>query len=495
MSKNIVILTVETYRGEKEAIMKKKVLKAGSAILALAIVFGAASILVKTTETEKENKKTSVNTYIRSIASKEVGIETKQEDQGYHILMNYPKTKNKVINQKLEEFSNHELSSFKDCTPEKDTDEKGSLFQSFETYEFSPDIVSFKFNVMRKSNARVQAENQVITKTYNLKENKELQLSDLFKDKDDLSSIAQNIYEKMVKLQENSNQRAKQVLSAGLQPMEKNFNAFILDNKCLDFFLRPGQVNSSTNLYTKVSVPLSELGEIVKPQILVGDLKEEAQHSKIKIPSAQQVQSKALAHKKLVALTFDDGPDPQTTPRLLSILKKANVPATFFVLGNRLELYPELVKKEHALGNQVGSHTYNHENLPQLPAKQAQDEIKKTSDLMQKTVGIRPQGLLPPYGATTPQINKMAQTPIIQWSVDSLDWESKNVDQIEQVVMNEVYDGSIILMHDIYDTSVDGAARVIQKLKNQGYTFVTVNQLIQARGKLENSHVYYNATQ
>ena len=88
MSKIIVILTVETYRGEKEAIMKKNVLKAGSAILALAIVFGAASILVKTTETEKENKKTSVNTYIRSIASKEVGIETKQEDQGYHILMN-----------------------------------------------------------------------------------------------------------------------------------------------------------------------------------------------------------------------------------------------------------------------------------------------------------------------------------------------------------------------------------------------------------------------
>ena len=84
---------------------------------------------------------------------------------------------------------------------------------------------------------------------------------------------------------------------------------------------------------------------------------------------------------------------------------------------------------------------------------------------MQKTVGIRPQGLRPPYGATTPQINKIAQTPIIQWSVDSLDWESKNVDQIEQVVMNEVYDGSIILMHDIYDTSVDGAARVIQKLK------------------------------
>ena len=151
--------------------MKKKWLKAGSVLLALTIVFGAASLLVKITE--KENKKTSENTYIRSTASKGVGIETKEEDQGYHILMNYPKTKNKVINQKLEEFSNKELSSFKNCTPEKDTAEKGSLFQSFEAYEFSPDIVSFKFNVMRRSNARVQAENQVITKTYNLKENKE----------------------------------------------------------------------------------------------------------------------------------------------------------------------------------------------------------------------------------------------------------------------------------------------------------------------------------
>ncbi|MFK4948371.1 hypothetical protein ET006_08185 [Lactococcus garvieae] len=472
--------------------MNKKWLKTGSALLALGIVFGAASLLVNTTE--KENTTTSMNTYIRSTAAKEIEIETKKEEQGYHILMNYPKTKNAAINQKLEAFSNEELSSFKERTPENDTAEKGSLFQSFETYRFSPDIVSFKFNVMRKTNARVQAENLVVTKTYDLKENKELQLSDLFQDKEDLSSIAQNIYEKMLKIQENSSQRTKQVLSAGLRPTEKNFDAFVLDKKCLDFFLRPGQVNSSRDLYTKVSVPLSELGEIIKPQFLVGDLKEEAQNSKVKIPSAQQVKSKSLAHKKLVALTFDDGPDPQTTPRLLSILKNENVPATFFVLGNRLELYPELVKKEHALGYQVGSHTYNHENLPQLPVKQAQDEIKKTSDLMQKTVGIRPQGLRPPYGATTPQINEMAQTPIIQWSVDSLDWESKNVDQIEQVVMSEVYDGSIILMHDIYDTSVDGAARVIQKLKSQGYTFVTVNQLLQARGHLEDSHVYYNAT-
>ena len=92
------------------------------------------------------------------------------------------------------------------------------------------------------------------------------------------------------------------------------------------------------------------------------------------------------------------------------------------------------------------------------------------------------------------QINEQAQTPIIQWSVDSLDWKSKNADQIEQVVMNEVYDGSIILMHDIYNSSVDGAARVIKKLKSQGYTFVTVNQLIEARGKLKNSQVYFNAT-
>ncbi len=492
MSKIIAILTVDIRR-EKETNMNKKWVKAGSVLLVLGIIFGAASLLVKTTE--KENKTTPMNAYIRSIASKEIGIETKKEDQGYHILINYPKTKNKMINQKLEEFSNDELASFKDSTPEKDTSEKGSLFQSFETYQFSPDIVSFKFNVIQKNSPYVQAENKVITKTYDLKENKELQISDLFKNKADLSSIAQNIYEKMVKLKENSNLKTKQVLNAGLQPREKNFNAFILDNKCLDFFLRPGQVNSSTNLYTKVSIPLNELGELVKPQILVGDLKEEAQNSKIKIPSAQQVQSRLLAHKKLVALTFDDGPDPQTTPRLLSILKKEHVPATFFVLGNRLELYPELVKKEYALGNQVGSHTYNHENLPQLSAKQAQSEIKKTSDLMQETVGIRPQGLRPPYGATTPQINKMAQMPIIQWSVDSLDWESKNVEQIEQVVMEEVYDGSIILMHDIYDTSVDGAARVIQKLKSQGYTFVTVNQLVQARGNLKNSHVYYNATQ
>ena len=316
----------------------------------------------------------------------------------------------------------------------------------------------------------------------------------MYKEKEDLQSISKYIYDKFSKEQRYSTQKAKAVLQSGLKAVEQNFNTFVLNNNSLVFYFAPHQINRDTKNYVQVSLPLRELGEVVTPRILVGHLKEEAEKSKVKIPSARQVRNKQLASKKLVALTFDDGPDPQTTPRLLSILKKENVPATFFILGNRLALYPEIVKQEYKLGHQVGSHTFNHLNLPQLPMKEVQEEIKNTADLVQKTLGIAPQGLRPPYGATTPEINAQAQTPIIQWSVDSLDWKSKNADQIEQVVMNEVYDGSIILMHDIYDSSVDGAEKVIKKLKRQGYTIVTVNQLIEARGKLENSQVYFNAT-
>ncbi|WP_251423947.1 MULTISPECIES: polysaccharide deacetylase family protein [Lactococcus] len=472
--------------------MKKKWLWLGLLLPIFGIIIGVMS--EKVGDKESKAKTPSVNTYIKSVTLKDFSIEVKSENKEQQILVNYPKTKSKKINQKLESFLSSELSAFKRATLENNPKEKGSFFQSFETYELSPDIVSFKFNVMRKNSPLLQTESQVITKTYDLKEEKELQISDLLKEKEDLQSISKYIYDKFSKEQRYSTQKAKAVLQSGLKAVEQNFNTFVLNNNSLVFYFAPHQINRDTKNYVQVSLPLRELGEVVTPRILVEHLKEEAEKSKVKIPSARQVRNKQLASKKLVALTFDDGPDPQTTPRLLSILKKENVPATFFILGNRLALYPEIVKQEYKLGHQVGSHTFNHLNLPQLPMKEVQEEIKNTADLVQKTLGIAPQGLRPPYGATTPEINAQAQTPIIQWSVDSLDWKSKNADQIEQVVMNEVYDGSIILMHDIYDSSVDGAEKVIKKLKRQGYTFVTVNQLIEARGKLENSQVYFNAT-
>lgn len=490
--KIIVILErrASECRGGGEENMKKKWLGLGLLLPVFGIIIGVLSERVD----KKESKAPSVNTYIKSVTLKDFSIEVMSENNENQILVNYPKTKSKKINQRLESFLRDELSSFKKASLENNLREKGSFFQSFETYKLSSDIVSFKFNVLRKNSPLLQTESQVITKTYDLKEEKELQILDLLNEKEDLQSISKYLYDKFSKEQSPPTQKAKVVLQSGLKPVEKNFNTFVLDNDSLVFYFAPHQINMDTKAYTQVSLPLRELGEVVTPQILVGHLKEEAEKSKVKIPSAQQVRNKQLANKKLLALTFDDGPDPQTTPRLLSILKKENVPATFFVLGNRLALYPEIVKQEHALGHQVGSHTFNHLNLPQLPMKDVQEEIKNTADLVQKTLGIAPQGLRPPYGATTPQINEQAQTPIIQWSVDSLDWKSKNADQIEQVVMNEVYDGSIILMHDIYNSSVDGAARVIKKLKSQGYTFVTVNQLIEARGKLKNSQVYFNAT-
>ncbi len=258
-------------------------------------------------------------------------------------------------------------------------------------------------------------------------------------------------------------------------------------------FFKPYQIGSRSNPVSSVKIPFNELDGIVKEEYLKSDSLNDSQSSSKALNSQNKKGEKSLGKKKLVALTFDDGPSPETTLRLLSILKKENVPATFFVLGNRVQFYPEIVRKAYQEGHQIGSHTYNHLNLPELPIEEAQKEINMTRDIIKQTIGKDPEGTRPPYGATTPQITTIVNNPVIQWSVDSLDWESKNADSIEQTVLSEVYDGSIILMHDIYDSSVDGAQKVITDLKKQGYTFVTVNQLIESRGNLENGKQYFDA--
>lgn len=239
--------------------------------------------------------------------------------------------------------------------------------------------------------------------------------------------------------------------------------------------------------------PLAAMAGLREVKQLTDKLKTTAANLEKKILTTEMVvtRDQALVGKKLVALTFDDGPKPETTKELLQYLKSQQVPATFFVLGSQANRYPEIVKQAYDDGNQIGSHTYNHLNLPKLSEAQQKDEISQTATLIQKIVGKYPNLLRPPYGAFNDQISKATNAGLALWNVDSLDWQSKNPDAIYNTVMSNVTDGSIILMHDIYSTSVAGVKKLIPALKQQGYTFVTMNQLIGARSEFRVGQAYY----
>lgn len=195
-------------------------------------------------------------------------------------------------------------------------------------------------------------------------------------------------------------------------------------------------------------------------------------------------------HKKVVALTFDDGPNPATTPQALETLAKYGVKATFFVLGKNVSGNEDLVKRIKSEGHVVGNHSWSHPILSQLSLDEAKKQITDTEDVLTKVLGSSSKLMRPPYGAITDDIRNSLDLSFIMWDVDSLDWKSKNEAAILTEIQHQVANGSIVLMHDIHSPTVNALPRVIEYLKNQGYTFVTIPEMLNTR--LKPHELYYS---
>lgn len=193
---------------------------------------------------------------------------------------------------------------------------------------------------------------------------------------------------------------------------------------------------------------------------------------------------------KLIALTFDDGPSTATTGKLLDALKKREAKATFFVLGSRInDKTAPLLKRMEKEGHVVGNHSQSHKNLRYLSAAGIKSEINTCSKKIKQVLGHHPTLMRCPggnYDADVKAYARDAGMAIIQWSVDTRDWESRNVKSIINTAFNNTYskiqDGSIVLMHDIYPTTVDAAIKMVDRLQKEGYTLVTVPELLTLRG-------------
>lgn len=199
--------------------------------------------------------------------------------------------------------------------------------------------------------------------------------------------------------------------------------------------------------------------------------------------------------KPMVALTFDDGPNPKSTPRILETLQKYNVVATFFDLGSLVNTYPNIVKQEAAIGCAVGSHTYSHKNLNTLSSTSIKSEEDKTDEAFIKVLGSKPTLIRPPYGNANSTVKTtLSDYALINWDIDTLDWKSRNKDSIlSEIRKYSNYDGRIILMHSIYGTTADAVEIIVPELISKGYQLVTVPELATYKGvTLESGKVYYD---
>lgn len=196
--------------------------------------------------------------------------------------------------------------------------------------------------------------------------------------------------------------------------------------------------------------------------------------------------------KPMIALTFDDGPGAYTD-QLLSTLEEYNARATFFMLGNNVRKYPDVVKRMEEIGCELGNHTNSHANLTKIKEKEILSEINKTNQAITDILGHGTELVRPPYGAVNDAVKKNVKYPLIFWSVDTTDWERQNAKSIAEYVLKTVQDGDIVLMHDIHEYTVEAALMLIPELAERGYQFVTVSEMAEVHGaKLQDGVKYFN---
>ena len=183
-----------------------------------------------------------------------------------------------------------------------------------------------------------------------------------------------------------------------------------------------------------------------------------------------------------VAMTFDDGPHPKLTPRLLDLLKERGIKATFFVIGKCVAEYPDIAKRIVDEGHEIANHTWNHPQLPKLSPTAFAAEITQTNDAIKQATGILPVTMRPPYGAInagiTKRLNEEYGLSVILWSVDPQDWKIRKADHVSSHIIKNAAPGAIILAHDIHASTIDAMPAALDALQAKGYKFVTVSELI-----------------
>ena len=181
---------------------------------------------------------------------------------------------------------------------------------------------------------------------------------------------------------------------------------------------------------------------------------------------------------KKIAITFDDGPHPSYTEQLLDGLKERGVHATFFVTGEHAGLHPEIIKRMQNEGHLIGNHTYSHIQLTKNNREDFKEELIMTNKVIKEITGEEVQYVRPPYGSWDKSFEKELNMFPVLWTVDPLDWSSKNVTGITRKIVTNTKENDIILMHDYFETSVTAALKAIDELQEKGYTFVTVDEIL-----------------
>jgi peptidoglycan-N-acetylglucosamine deacetylase len=252
----------------------------------------------------------------------------------------------------------------------------------------------------------------------------------------------------------------------------------------------------------RAAAPLTQSTEIVKPssQAYRPPVTNNGSSSVVSRPSAPVPQnqtgqhssnfskdsgvtfSRVLVSGNYIAMTFDDGPHPQNTPRLLDMMAARNIKATFYVIGRSVDTHPDVLRRTVAEGHEIGNHSYTHPLLSKLSDSQVLQEMRRCHEAVGRAAGVSMRTMRPPYGgllqAQRELVHREFGYPTIMWAVDPLDWKRPGPSVVASRINSATTSGAIVLAHDLHSQTVDAMPATFDGLLRKGFQFVTVSQLI-----------------
>jgi peptidoglycan/xylan/chitin deacetylase (PgdA/CDA1 family) len=445
----------------------------------------------------------------------ELGIHSIiEEEEDQTIAVHYPNTGHKKIDAILSEFALNRVELFRQDTANiKLANEEVWPYELHIDYEIVYETSRHLSLIFKESKylGGAQPSTAMYTYNFNLEQGRQLSLKDLFKGSSAyLEILSQYVRESLIENHVLNITLDDAWVIKGSQPLESNFKHFVIKENSLIILFEKYQIGSAFIGEPFLEIPFEvftahiELKEVTLSEPSREMTSSETTESTINIEpnTVETVETttselfstdeKVIApelNRKKIAITFEDGPHPIYTPLILDTLKSRNKVATFFVMGNRADEYPDLVKRIYAEGHLLGNHSWSHAQLTRLSNEYILYQIEHTNETIAELTGFTPFIYRPPYGIYNENVISTAGMPAILWSIDPLDLKFDDSAYITNYVLDHAFDGAIVLLRDTNHNTTQAFSAILDGLIKEGFDIVTVDELLEIKAENSTSYV------
>lgn len=438
------------------------------------------------------------------IKDEEFKLDSKSEiiyKNNYKIDINYPVFNNKKVNDTISKIVEEEKKIFLE-TIDEDANYENELNVNY-SYSIKDKVYSVHLRSYSYTGEDAKYYRNDNVFYFDSVKNKELSVDDLITDKKFYEVLKDECYEYLDK-QNKFSLYEKEQLNDALLVDSGNYELIIFSEDSIYIIFTPhtispydGEISipikyDNVKIYLNntyfSSLDIKETNQEISEDEQTEEEQEVEEETFVRIRDYKQFEG-----KKLVALTFDDGPAYNKTETLLNAFKERDVRVTFFVLGEFAVKQPNLLKRAYDEGHTIGSHTYDHKSLKKLNDEQLSYEIDYTNQVLKDIIGEDIKFLRPPYGSYNQSILNKVDMSFILWNKDTEDWALRDADKLAEYLVNNIEDGDIVLMHDIHQPTIDGVIKALDMLEQEEYAFVSLEELIAYRGIDVQTHTAYRS--